>query len=129
IVAGRIITPEDAEAILLAGSADFISLGRALIADPHWCAKAFGDVAAPVRGCISCNICFERLSRERDVSCVQNPLVGTEFETLAFLEPQVNRATLPEGERRRVPVIGAGVSGVEAARVSAGLGHLVEVWE
>ena len=49
IVAGRIITPEDAEAVLQAGSADFISLGRALIADPHWCAKAFGDVAAPVR--------------------------------------------------------------------------------
>jgi pyruvate/2-oxoglutarate dehydrogenase complex dihydrolipoamide dehydrogenase (E3) component len=63
------------------------------------------------------------------VSCVQNPLVGTEFETLAFLEPQINRAALAEGERKRVLVIGAGVSGVEAARVAAGLGHLVEVWE
>ena len=129
IIAGRIITPEDAEAVLQAGSADFISLGRALIADPHWCAKAFGEVAAPVRLCISCNVCLERLSRERDVSCVQNPLVGTEFETLAFLEPQLNRVTRPEGERRKVLVIGAGVSGVEAARVAAGLGHLVEVWE
>jgi 2,4-dienoyl-CoA reductase-like NADH-dependent reductase (Old Yellow Enzyme family)/NADPH-dependent 2,4-dienoyl-CoA reductase/sulfur reductase-like enzyme len=129
IIAGRIITPEDGEAILQGGSADFIALGRALLADPHWCAKALGDVAAPVRECISCNICFERLSRERDVSCVQNPLVGTEFESLPFLEPHVNRATLPDGERRRVLVIGAGVSGVEAARVAAGLGHLVEVWE
>ena len=72
IIAGRIITPEDAEAILQAESADFISLGRALIADPHWCAKAFGILAAPVRLCISCNICFERLSRERDVSCAES---------------------------------------------------------
>src|SRR6185295_12828904 len=56
IMAGRIITPEDAEAVLQAGSADFISLGRALLADPHWCVKAFGEVAAPVRVCISCNI-------------------------------------------------------------------------
>ena len=129
IIAGRIITPEDAELILQAESADFISLGRALIADPHWTAKALGEVAAPVRLCISCNICFERLSRERDVSCVQNPLVGTEFETLALLEPQLDRATLAEDKRRRVLVIGAGVSGVEAARVAAGLGHFVEVWE
>jgi 2,4-dienoyl-CoA reductase-like NADH-dependent reductase (Old Yellow Enzyme family) len=129
IIAGRIITPEDAEAILQAESADFISLGRALLADPHWTAKALGEVAAPVRLCISCNICFERLSRERDVSCVQNPLVGTEFETLSFLEPHLDRAALPDDRRRRVLVIGAGVSGVEAARVAAGLGHFVEVWE
>ena len=81
--------------------------------------EGVGEVAAPVRVCISCNICFERLSRERDVSCVQNPLIGTEFETLACLEPHVNRAMRPEIERRRVLVIGAGVSGVEAARVAA----------
>ena len=89
IIAGRIITPEDAEAILQAGSADFISLGRALIADPHWCLKAFGEIDAPIRECISCNVCFERLSLERDVACVQNPLVGTEFESLEALEPQL----------------------------------------
>jgi 2,4-dienoyl-CoA reductase-like NADH-dependent reductase (Old Yellow Enzyme family)/thioredoxin reductase len=131
ILAGRIITPEDAEAVLLEDSADFVSLGRALIADPHWCAKAFGDVDAPVRACISCNVCFERLSRERDVCCVQNPLVGTEFESLAFLEPQLARSagSARPFRQRRVLVIGAGVSGVEAARVAAGLGHLVEVWE
>lgn len=129
IIAGRIITPEDAEAVLQAGSADFISLGRALISDPHWCLKAFGEVDAPIRACISCNICFERLSLERDVACVQNPLVGTEFETLECLEPAVGRARLPVSEVRRILVIGAGVSGAEAARVLAGLGHVVEIWE
>jgi len=127
IIAGRIITPGDAEAILQAGSADFISLGRALIADPHWCLKAFGQIDAPIRPCISCNVCFERLSLERDVACVQNPLVGTEFESLEALEPQL----VPPGARplKRVLVVGAGVSGVEAARVAAARGHVVEVWE
>ena len=118
--------------MLQENSADFVSLGRALIADPHWCAKAFGDVDAPVRLCISCNVCFERLSLERDVSCVQNPLVGTEFETLPNLEPQLGRArgdAAAASRRRRVLVIGAGVSGVEAARVAAGSGHEVEIWE
>jgi 2,4-dienoyl-CoA reductase-like NADH-dependent reductase (Old Yellow Enzyme family)/thioredoxin reductase len=128
IIAGRIITPEDAEAVLKAESADFISLGRALIADPHWCNKAFGKIPAPIRPCISCNICFERLTLERDVACVQNPLVGTEFEALEFLEPHMARHAAKE-KRRRILVIGAGVAGLEAARMAAALGHLVEIWE
>lgn len=128
IIAGRIITPEDAEAVLQAESADFISLGRALIADPHWCRKAFGEIAAPIRPCISCNVCFERLTLERDVACVQNPLVGTEFEALEFLEPQIGRKIAPE-ERQRILVLGAGVAGLEAARMAAGFGHLVEIWD
>ena len=102
---------------LQAGSADFISLGRALIADPHWCLKAFGEIDAPIRACISCNVCLERLSLERDVACVQNPLVGTEFESLEALEPQLARREPRPG--KRVLVVGAGVSGVEAARVAA----------
>jgi hypothetical protein len=126
IMAGRMLTPEDAEGVLQAGSADYIALCRALVADPHWCLKAFGEVKRPIRHCISCNVCFERLTLELDVACVQNPLVGTEFETLARLEPGL------EGIRRqgtRVLVIGGGVAGLEAARVFAANGHQVEVWE
>jgi dimethylglycine catabolism A len=130
IIAGRIITPEDAEGVLEAGSADFISLGRALIADPHWCAKAFGEVAAPIRPCISCNVCFERLTLERDVACVQNPMVGTEFEALKFLEPQLSpKPKNSPAERQRLLVLGAGVAGLEAARMAAALGHEVEIWD
>ncbi len=128
ILAGRIITAEDAQAVLAAGSADYVSLGRALIADPHWAAKALGEVRAPIRPCISCNVCFERLTLEKDVACVQNPMVGTEFETLAMLEPQL-APPVPPDERRRILVIGAGVAGTEAARLAAARGHAVEVWE
>ena len=126
IMAGRMLTPEDAEGVLQAGSADYIALCRALVADPHWCLKAFGEVKRPIRHCISCNVCFERLTLELDVACVQNPLMGTEFETLARLEPGL------EGINKRdtsVLVIGGGVAGLEAARVFAANGHQVEVWE
>jgi 2,4-dienoyl-CoA reductase-like NADH-dependent reductase (Old Yellow Enzyme family) len=129
-VAGRIVDPEDGEAVLASGSADYISLGRALYSDAHWCRKAFGDIRAPIRKCIACNICFERLTLEKDVSCVQNPLIGTEFETLAYAEPQLFPERKVAGARRkRVLVLGAGVTGLEAARVLAGRGHEVEVWE
>jgi len=126
IVAGRIVAPEDAEGVLAAGSADFVALCRALVADPHWCLKAFGELDAPIRPCIACNVCYERLSRERDVACVQNPLVGTEFEALERLEPQTGPRTRAP---KRVLVVGGGVAGVEAARVAAAAGHAVEIWE
>jgi pyruvate/2-oxoglutarate dehydrogenase complex dihydrolipoamide dehydrogenase (E3) component len=55
-------------------------------------------------------------------------VIGTEFEALEYAEPQ-----LVPGARtanpKRVLVLGAGVSGIEAARVLAGRGHTVEVWE
>ena len=129
-VAGRIVDPEDGEAVLASGSADYISLGRALYADAHWCRKAFGELETPIRKCIACNICFERLTLEKDVSCVHNPLIGTEFEALEHAEPQLFRADEDNGERRRrVLVLGAGVTGIEAARVLAARAHAVEVWE
>jgi 2,4-dienoyl-CoA reductase-like NADH-dependent reductase (Old Yellow Enzyme family)/thioredoxin reductase len=126
IMAGRILTPADAEGVLEAGSADYVALCRALVADPHWCLKAFGEVKRPIRQCISCNICFERLTLELDVACVQNPLMGTEFETLAKLEPGLKGIKQRD---TRVLVIGGGVAGFEAARVFAANGHQVEVWE
>ncbi len=126
-LAGRIIDPADAEAVLASGSTDFISLGRALYADAHWCLKAFGKVKAPIRKCIACNVCYERLTLEKDVACVQNPMVGTEFESLEFSEPHL--VAQRRAQSRRVLVLGAGVSGIEAARIAAGRGHHVEVWE
>jgi len=128
LVAGRVVAPADAEALLRDGCADFISLGRALYTDPHWCLKAFGAVDAPIRKCIACNICFERLTLEKDVCCVHNPMIGTEFEALEHAEPQLF-AALRTRNPRRVLVLGAGVTGVEAARVAASRGHFVEIWE
>ena len=131
IMAGRIIDPEDAEGILQAGSADFVAVCRALVADAWWPRKAFGEIKTPIRKCISCNVCFERLTLERDVSCVTNPMVGLEFERIELAEPQARKrvARRHGAKRKRILVLGAGVAGVEAARVAAALGHRVEIWE
>ncbi|MEK9724386.1 MAG: tRNA-dihydrouridine synthase, partial [Rhodospirillaceae bacterium] len=128
IVAGRIIEPEDGEAMLANGAADFISVGRGLLADPHWAGKALGVIDAPVRRCISCNVCLERLTLEKDVACAVNPLVGTEFERLRYLEPQLSDAPAT-AKPRRVLVIGGGIAGFEAARIAAALGCETEIWE
>ena len=128
IMAGRVIDAEDAEGILQAGSADFVAVCRALVADAYWPRKAFGEIATPIRKCISCNVCFERLTLERDVACVANPMVGTEFEHIELAEPQL-RKERPRGAGKRILVLGAGVAGIETARVAAARGHHVEIWE
>jgi thioredoxin reductase len=130
ILAGRILTPEDAEAVLASGAAQYVSLGRALTADAYFPAKAFGRMPTPIRACISCNVCFERLTLERDVACVTNPMLGTEFEEPALAEPQLGVAEgFPRPAPQRVLVLGAGVAGMEVARIAAARGHVVEVWE
>jgi pyruvate/2-oxoglutarate dehydrogenase complex dihydrolipoamide dehydrogenase (E3) component len=101
------------------------------VADAYWPRKAFGEIKTPIRKCISCNVCFERLTLERDVTCMANPMVGTEFERIENAEPQLRKGRVPRlaATRKRILVLGAGVAGVETARVAAGLGHEVEIWE
>lgn len=127
LAAGRMVVPADAERMLASGGADFVSIGRALYADPHWCLKAFGKIQAPILQCIACNVCFERLTLEKDVACVTNPMIGTEFESLEYAEPQFGERR--SAQRKRILVLGAGIAGMEAARVLSGLGYEVEVWE
>jgi NADPH-dependent 2,4-dienoyl-CoA reductase/sulfur reductase-like enzyme len=108
-----------------------VAVCRALVADAYWPRKAFGEIATPIRKCISCNVCFERLTLERDVACVTNPMAGLEFERIELAEPQLRRdaSPLPAASRKRILVLGAGIAGVETARVAAGFGHEVEIWE
>jgi len=61
VVAGRITTAAVAEAILAAGQADLVAVGRALHADPDW-PRLVLQGAAP-RPCIGCNQgCIDRKS-------------------------------------------------------------------
>ncbi|WP_353808310.1 FAD-dependent oxidoreductase [Agromyces sp. SYSU T00194] len=119
-----VVDPSDAVAILDAGWADGIALGRALTVDPDWPRKAEqGGVGAlgAIRPCIQCNYCWSGLHEGLStLACVQNAAVGRELE--------LTRVPMPE-VRRRVVVVGAGPAGLEFARVAAGRGHDVVVLE
>ena len=120
IAVGRINSPDVAEAILARGDADFVATGRALTADPHWPRKAMEGRPEDIRQCVACNMgCIGRLTQQFDVSCTQNPWVGTEFEG------GVPTASV----KKRVLVLGGGPAGLEAARVAAMRGHQVTLLE
>jgi 2,4-dienoyl-CoA reductase (NADPH2) len=121
IASNRINSLAAAEAVLAAGSADFISMARPFLSDARIVAKAAADEAALVNTCIACNqACIDRSLRDEPVSCMVNPRAARELE---FPEvPQPNR-------RRRFAVVGGGPAGMESARAFAALGHAVELFE
>jgi len=121
IAVGVIREPHVAEEILKTGKADFIALGRALIADPDWPNKAQAGEERAIRKCISCNECvMARHVEHAPLRCSLNATVGRAPEA-----SRLERAAVP----KRVLIIGGGPAGMEAARVAAMRGHWVNLFE
>jgi 2,4-dienoyl-CoA reductase-like NADH-dependent reductase (Old Yellow Enzyme family) len=73
IVAGSISDPFQAEDIIQTGKADFVSLGRPLLADPEFAAKAGEDRPEDIRACMYCDGCRDRMQRGNPINCALNP--------------------------------------------------------
>jgi len=118
---GAIRSPEVAERILERGDADFVGLGRTLIADPHWVNKVKAGQLDDVVKCVSCNIgCLGRMFRGLPISCSLNPVTSREGRW-ARLEPAA--------KSKKVIVVGGGPAGMETARIATLRGHQVTLYE
>jgi 2,4-dienoyl-CoA reductase-like NADH-dependent reductase (Old Yellow Enzyme family)/thioredoxin reductase len=118
-VAGRITDAAVAERILADGDADFVTLGRALHADPELPKKSQAGRLDEVCACVGCLTCSDLLGQSQPVLCLANTHTGREREW----------AIRPAARRQRVLVVGAGPAGLECARVAALRGHAVTVLE
>jgi mycofactocin system FadH/OYE family oxidoreductase 1 len=122
VAQGSIVDADQAEWALGEGICDAVEMTRAQIADPDLGAKLTRGQGARVRPCILCNqACQVRDARNPIVSCVVEPSSGHEWE-----DPRVDGvASVPS----QVLVVGAGVAGLECARVAAARGHDVRLVE
>ncbi len=118
-VAGRISDASVAEGVLEAGDADFVTLGRALHADPEMPRKSADGREAEICPCVGCLTCSQLLGQNEPVLCLANTQTGRERQYAIRRAPR----------RRRIVVVGAGPAGLEAARVLALRGHAVTVLE
>lgn len=123
---GRYDTPGLADRVLADGHADFVSMGRAMIADPDLPRKAMESRPDDIRPCIACEQgCIDRWVAALDITCIGNPEIGREL--LPGWQTQTRQRRSEHG--KRVLVIGGGPAGLEAARAAALDGHEVTLWE
>ena len=103
------------------GHVDMIGMTRAHIADPHIVKKLMEGRADDIRQCVGAGYCIDRIYMGGEALCIQNPATGREA-TLPHVIAKAER-------KRRIVVVGGGVAGMEAARVSAERGHTVVLFE
>ncbi|MBQ7000836.1 MAG: FAD-dependent oxidoreductase [Oscillospiraceae bacterium] len=115
---GKVLTVENGEKILSDGDADIIAYGRSLLCDADIANKVASD--EPIRQCLNCNKgCVDAIQNRRYISCVLNAENGEEAAV----------SIQPAAESKQVVIVGAGIAGLEAARVAAIRGHKVDVYE
>lgn len=121
IASGSIVAPDVAADIVGSGSADFVSLGRPLLADPEWALKAQQGRVRDIVPCIRCNDgCLHRgLNVGRSAGCTVNPSMGEEYRY------PIEKSS----PAQRIAVVGGGPAGMNAARVLAERGHQVVLFE
>ena len=120
IAVGRIHDPEHAERILAEClRAEFIAMGRPMLADPELLNKLAAGHSSRVRKCISCENCIDAMEQRFSVDCAVNPRTGKERELAVHRAPHA----------KRLVVIGSGPAGMEAARVAAERGHHVTLFD
>lgn len=122
IAANLIRSPKQAQLQLEEGIQDFVSLGRPLIADPHWANKVKDGKENLISRCVCCLYCFESMMENAykydHGHCSVNTFVGREGVQLK-----------KNGSSRKVVIIGAGASGLTAANLLADRGFDVTVLE
>jgi len=123
-MAYRLFVPEIPEKAIAEGKLDIWEMCRPQIADPALPNKIMWDRQEEIIPCIACQVCLARLFRDAPVTCTVRPSCGHEGE------PEWGYSGFDKVENeRKIIVAGAGIAGLQAARIAAEKGHDVIVYE
>jgi NADPH-dependent 2,4-dienoyl-CoA reductase/sulfur reductase-like enzyme len=120
IAEGR-IDPVLAEKMLKHKIADFIGIGRGLLANPNLVHILETGSIQDLKPCIGCGRCIDnQLMQGKAIMCSMNPVIGQEADKFT-----ITLASNP----KEVMIVGSGPAGMETAIIAAKRGHNVFLYE
>ena len=118
---GRAQDPEKAEQAIAKGKCEFIFIGHGLLVQPDLVKLIEEGREDEIRPCIGCGHCInQQLQHGGKAICSGNAVLARGDNDYTII---------PAESKKRVAVIGAGVAGVEAARIAAIRGHEVDLYD
>jgi 2,4-dienoyl-CoA reductase (NADPH2) len=119
IFVGQINRIADVDKLIEEYQAEYLALGRALVADPNFVAKYFCEKGETIRPCLACSEgCLGGVKSGQGLHCVVNPLVG-------YDDAPVKQAP----ESKKYAVVGGGLAGMQAALTLTDRGHKAVIYE
>jgi 2,4-dienoyl-CoA reductase (NADPH2) len=119
IFVGQVNTKNDIQLLEQKYHAEYIALGRAMIADPDFAGKILGSKNGNIRPCLACSEgCLGNVKKGIGLSCVVNPAVNNKM-------PALTKTLHPE----KIAVVGGGLAGMQAAIVLKERGFNVTIFE
>ncbi len=119
IAVGKLGDPRVADKVLEEGIADFVAVGRPLLADAYLPKKAQEGRVEDIMLCIYCNN-----------GCTENRLIG---RNRCAVNPELGQEAVYRFEKtkkkKKVVIVGGGLAGMETATIAAERGHDVHLYE
>lgn len=131
VCAGR-MTMDVASDAVSKGELDAMGVARSFLADPAWVTKTINDDEESIRPCICChNACFN-MAHYKGVANDQS-LTDNMGMARCAINPETmqhNKFKIVKAKKsKKVAIVGAGIGGMEAARVLALRGHVPVIFE
>ncbi len=119
IFVGRVNSKLDVDQLKKHFNADYIAIGRAMIADPDFVGKYTNEIPGFIRPCLACEEgCLGGVKSGKGLSCVVNPEVNTSY-----------KHSTTSISAKRYAVIGGGLAGMQTSITLSKRGHSVDLYE